>query len=531
MLKSYDEFLHLVQTSKIFSDSKTFVDCELRVPVHTLLEQYNQAMNQSNFELKAFVEQYFELPAAGVRFESDVAAGVEAHIERLWSVLTQAPENTSEGVDKAQEAACGDSELAAEDWSDSLIKLPHPYVVPGGRFREIYYWDSYFTMLGLRAAGRWDLISHMLENFAYLIDTVGYIPNGNRRYYLGRSQPPYFALMVDLLAEERGDACYLQFLPQLKREYAFWQNGAEALSKANPVSNRCVRMSDGSCLNRYWDAYGTPRPESYIEDLELVSDAASINVGEVNPDSSLEVPAAQYRHIRAGAESGWDFSSRWFRDQQSMAQIHTTDIIPVDLNVLLVHLARTLAKACSVAGEPDEALAYVQAADNRAQAIQKHCWDADVGFYRDIDFTQQAFTPVLSLAAVFPLYFQIATGHQARRVAGVLEQQFLQAGGLTTTLNDTGQQWDAPNGWAPLHWMAVQGLRHFGYYSLAEDIKQRWVKLNCDVFERTGKLLEKYNVYDTSLEGGGGEYPVQDGFGWTNGVLLQFLREHDNKAS
>lgn len=498
MLNSYDDLFHLIQTSEIFPDSKLFVDCVPRASQTEIVKAYNLAAQHVDFDLKKFVLLHYTLPASpSENFETDVAAGIESHIARLWPLLTQAVQ----------------PETQTPNALDSLISLPHPYVVPGGRFREIYYWDSYFTMLGLKVSGEWALITQMVENFAHLITTLGYIPNGNRQYYLGRSQPPFFALMVDLLAEHEGDACYRRFLPQLSQEYAFWQTGAELNANPFDAIARVVRMPDGNCLNRYWDEHASPRPESYVEDLALVR------------QSNVSDQSAQYRHIRAGAESGWDFSSRWFRDQKSMAQIHTTDILPVDLNVLLVHLARTLAKACSLAGDFDQAEAYGRAADKRLQCIQKFCWDDENGFYRDYDFSAQSFTPVLSLAAVYPLFFQVATGHQARRVAEMLQRDFLQPGGLTCTLNVTGQQWDAPNGWAPLHWMAVQGLRHYGYYALAEEVKQRWIKLNKDVFERTGKLLEKYNVCDTSLEGGGGEYPVQDGFGWTNGVLLQFLKE------
>ena len=126
----------------------------------------------------------------------------------------------------------------------------------------------------------------------------------------------------------------------------------------------------------------------------------------------------------------------------------------------------------------------------------------------------------MTLAGVFPLFFKIATNDQAEKVARAIKDNFLMPGGVVTTLETTGQQWDAPNGWAPLQWITIIGLKNYEHHDLAADIANRWVKLNSDVFKRTGKLMEKYNVVDTQLEAGGGEYPGQDGFGWTNGVLL-----------
>ena len=144
----------------------------------------------------------------------------------------------------------------------------------------------------------------------------------------------------------------------------------------------------------------------------------------------------------------------------------------------------------------------------------------------DYDLKKNQHTAVPNLAAVYPLFFKIADAKQAAAVAKRIEKDFLKAGGLISTLNHTGQQWDAPNGWSPLQWMTIQGLRNYGQDKLANTIAERWVALANKVYKKTGKILEKYNVEDLSLEAGGGEYPVQDGFGWTNGVLLRLLKEN-----
>ena len=478
-----------VQMQSVFADSKTFPDCLPKQDLAAINRLYQVEKDQPGFDLRAFVLAHFELPKNPTNdYESNTAQSVEQHVAALWDVLTRQP----------------DQEVS------SLLPLPHPYIVPGGRFREVYYWDSYFTMLGLRISGRTDLIQHMVDNFAQLIDQVGYIPNGNRAYYVGRSQPPYFALMVHLLAEVKGPEILKTYRPQLEREYQFWMEGADQLSTECTSQRRVVRLNNSAVLNRYWDDHVTPRPEAYKEDLEVAQAAG-------------RPPSETYRHLRAAAESGWDFSSRWFRDSTSFASIHTTDILPVDLNCLLWKLEKTLAEAAEISGDQTIAKKYHGLAERRVTAIQQFCW-AD-GFYFDYDFQAGAPTPHETLAAATPLFFGLATSAQAEQVAARLAEKFLQTGGLTSTLVRTGQQWDAPNGWAPLQWIAYRGLRHYGLHELASQVRERWVQTNQRVYQETGKMMEKYDVFGGGGAGGGGEYPNQDGFGWTNGVLLAMLEE------
>ena len=399
-----------------------------------------------------------------------------------------------------------------DDTNGSLIPLPFSYIVPGGRFGEIYYWDSYFTMLGLKASGKYEMLENMVNNFSYLIDKIGYIPNGNRTYYIGRSQPPFYSLMVKLLASIKGENILPAYLPQLEKEYQFWMKGAGELNETKAAAHHAVRMPDQTILNRYWDENDTPRPESYREDVELSY-------------QSEQDTKKMYRHLRAGAESGWDFSSRWFKDEKSFGTIHTTEIIPVDLNCLLLHLEQTIAEAYELAGDNEASKKYILLIEKRKTAINKYCWNEQLGFYFDYDFTAGKQKQPFSLAAAFPLFFKIADDKQAKLVAGTIKEKFIKPGGAVTTLTITGQQWDAPNGWAPLQWVTVIGLENYQYAGLAANIASKWIQLNTDVFHRTGKLMEKYNVVDTNLEAGGGEYPGQDGFGWTNGVLLALIRK------
>jgi alpha,alpha-trehalase len=493
--EQFGALFEAVQLKSVFPDSKTFADCTPKFPVETILENYEKASKGSDFNLKAFVMQHFTLPikpASG--YTSKAGQSAQEHINDLWPVLTRP----------------ASPPLKTTTPEGSLISLPKPYVVPGGRFGEIYYWDSYFTMQGLKVAGKTALIRNMIDNFAYLIRTFGFIPNGNRTYFLGRSQPPFFALMVNLLSEVQGRRVVLNYLPELQREYNFWMDGKDELTTQQPAYRRVVRLDDDVYLNRYYDDKPTPRPESYREDVQLARKAKD--------------QQALYRHIRAGAESGWDFSSRWFRNGRSLQTIHTTDFIPVDLNALLVTLEQTLADGYRLKGNEAQAKKYQKLAQQRRDAIQKYCWNPKSQFFFDYDFVAKKPSSVYSLAAVYPLFVRIATPAQAISVARTLEKSFLMPGGLTTTLVRTGEQWDAPNGWAPLQFLAIQGLRNYGQMPLATKIKTNWVNENLRVYKAGGKMVEKYDVTNTAAAKGG-EYPNQDGFGWTNGVLLKLLTE------
>jgi alpha,alpha-trehalase len=481
------ELFREVQLRAIFPDSKTFVDCTPKRDIGLILEDYANHKGDRGFDLEAFVKRNFDLPVRPrSAFKADTALSMEQHITNLWPELTR----------KADQ----------HNSLSSLIPLPDQYVVPGGRFSEVYYWDSYFTMLGLQTQGRYDLIEPMIANFAFLIDSIGFIPNANRNYYMSRSQPPFFSLMVNLLSA-KDSAAVKKYLPQLQKEYAFWMEGEGQLQKSGDAYSHVVKMADGSILNRYFDNRPEPRPEAFKEDSELAR-------------RSKRDPIDLYRDLRAAAESGWDFSSRWFADGKDLATIQTTKVIPVDLNCLLYHHELMLARALDLSGKNDEAARMKGRADARKKAILTYCWNAEAGFFFDYQFVDGKPTNVKTLAGVYPLFFDLVTPDQAVQVQNVLKSDFLKLGGLVTTSSATGQQWDSPNGWAPLQWMAYRGLRNYGHEELAGEVRRRWLRQNERVYESTGKMMEKYNVMDTSLVAGGGEYANQDGFGWTNGIAL-----------
>lgn len=479
-----------VQTAKLFPDQKTFADAVPNSDPLMILADYRMQRNQSGFDLKHFVQVNFILPKEGEKYVPPKGQTLREHIDGLWPVLTRTTDS-------------------AGKW-DSLLPLPKPYVVPGGRFREVYYWDSYFTMLGLAESGHWDKVQDMTDNFASEIDTWGHIPNGNRSYYLSRSQPPFFAFMVELLASHSGDEVYSKYLPQLKQEYAYWMEGSDALT-AGQANKRVVKLKDGAILNRYWDDRDTPRTESYLDDVTTAKN---------NPNR----PATEiYRDLRAGAASGWDFSSRWMDNPEQLGSIRTTTIAPVDLNALMYQLEKTLAHASQVAKDDVAAAKYQKLADDRQKAIEANMWNAREGWYADYDLKRNAVRSQLTAAALFPLYVHVASKDRADKMATATRAQLLKAGGLATTNVKSGQQWDAPNGWAPLQWVATEGLQNYGHKDLAMEVTWRFLTNVQHTYNREQKLVEKYDVSTTGTGGGGGEYPLQDGFGWTNGVTLKML--------
>ena len=274
-------------------------------------------------------------------------------------------------------------------------------------------------------------------------------------------------------------------------------------------------MPDGSVLNRYFDNIPDPRAEMYQDDVELIAEK-----GDEGKKTLLD--------IRAACESGWDFSSRWCRDPAALESIRTTDLVQVDLNSLLYFLEMQLAKAYELSGNSEKHTLYQDKAKARKEAIDRYFWNEKLGTYTDYQWLSGESIESIHAAALFPLYFNLASQAQAERVASLAEKELIKDGGILTTNFESGQQWDAPNGWAPLQWIAIKGLRNYGQNDLAGTIRERWISLNTKVFKNTGKLMEKYNVVDTNLLSGGGEYPVQDGFGWTNGVLLKLLSEEES---
>jgi alpha,alpha-trehalase len=323
------------------------------------------------------------------------------------------------------------------------------------------------------------------------------------------------------LCEQRGGQPAHDYLPQLWREHAFWMDGAAHVRPGAP-HRRVVALADGTVLNRYWDDRCTPREESWAEDVATAAQGS-------RPAPEL------YRHLRAACESGWDFSTRWLAEDATgapvggLASIVTTDLLPVDLNCFLHELEDCIARLARHGGHASLAREFEHRAQRRAQAIARVFWNAQQGFFVDYDWRLQRQRHALTAATLVPLFCGVASPTQAEAVARIVGARLLAPGGMATTEFTSGEQWDRPNGWAPLQWMAVEGLGRYGLAALAQDIRARWLATVQSLYDREHKLVEKYALRSDPAApargGGGGEYPLQDGFGWTNGVARRWLHD------
>lgn len=426
-------------------------------------------------------------------FKTDPNDSPEQHLQKLWAVLTRPAEASQ---------------------TTGLLPLPKPFIVSIGQAREVFYWESYFTMLGLQAAGRRDLVENMVENFAHLIDKYGHVPTANRPEFVGRSQPPMFSLMVKMLAEMPGSALpsdnpKVKYLPQLEREYAFWMDGSEKLHEDFVAEKRVVRVQQGFLMNRYFDLETSPRPEAKAADEATAA---------ANPSR----PAAEiFQNLRAASQSGWTMSSRWGIENNSLGGVNAFDILPVDLNCLMWHLELLISEGAALSGQAAKAQFFGLRAYDRRRNIREMFFEKSAGWFQDFNWRDKNLTGQMSLAGMFPLWFEMAEKPQVTAVASNLEKHFLRAGGLVSTLRRTGQDWDLPYGHAPLHWVSIEGLRKNGQLALAETVRRRWLATCLGVFKHSGQFLEKYNV--EGMDSGGGFYAGQDGFGWTNGVFFRLL--------
>ncbi|MCP9235507.1 alpha,alpha-trehalase TreF [Lewinella sp. JB7] len=487
----FGELFRRVQMEELYDESKTFVDMIPRRTAAAIMRDFAREQVRDSFDLKAFVDRNFDPPdSTSNDFVSNDERGIVGHINALWPVL-----NRESG---RNEGSAG-----------SLIVLPENYFVPGGRFREVYYWDSYFTMLGFATAGEYALVRDMVENFAYLIDEVGFIPNGNRTYYLTRSQPPFFSYMVDVLSGIEGKEVYSEFLDQLIAEHRFWMDGEREVGAANPALKHVVWLADSTVLNRYYDAADRPRAESYREDLAIIRESGR--------DSQTVA-----RELRSCVESGWNYSGRWFADGRSISTINTTEIVPPDLNALLYHLEATIAEHTESIPDKED---WTRRAARRKQAIDRYLWNGATQWYEDYNWTTGRHTGYLTLAGIYPHFVGLAGADRTAAVARRLRSEFLAPGGLRTSLRNTGFRYDAPNGWPPLQWMAYDAMKRYGETRLASSIRERWMKNNERVYDHLHKMVQMYNVEDITREAVGGDYPRQDGFGWTNGVYLRMATD------
>eukprot|EP00011_Vannellida_sp_DIVA3-517-6-12_P009050 CAMPEP_0114612570 /NCGR_PEP_ID=MMETSP0168-20121206/4689_1 /TAXON_ID=95228 ORGANISM="Vannella sp., Strain DIVA3 517/6/12" /NCGR_SAMPLE_ID=MMETSP0168 /ASSEMBLY_ACC=CAM_ASM_000044 /LENGTH=684 /DNA_ID=CAMNT_0001823557 /DNA_START=57 /DNA_END=2109 /DNA_ORIENTATION=+ len=571
-----NDLLSVVQLSGLFNDSKTFVDMPLNGTVEEVLEAFSALGASPGLgEVAAFVQRWF-LPAGSDLYpwkptdwqeEPPIVASISNPELSAWA-------SALNGIwlELGRELS---PDVAAAPAAHSLIPVAHPFIVPGGRFREYYYWDAYWIIHGLLATDMADTAAGMVSNMLQLVDTYGFVPNGGRVYYLNRSQPPLLTQMClvyyEYLVEKGDDGSAAEFLsaalPILDEEYEFWMTTHVAEVEVG---------GESFTLNRYNAHCSYPRPEGYVEDVETAEEA-----GVAEP----LLPNQLYVDLSSGAETGWDYSSRWFADHEDISTIRTSELLPVDLNAILFRNELTLSRLYSALGETDaregypcdvterrregdsrrelhwerdncrrvgresaaaKSAEYLQYAEERKAAFEAVLWNDEVGLWYDFNTTAGAqVDPTYFYPSVFaPLWAELYWNNETAAAASLspeyVTERFLSAvdqfgaldfpGGLPASLVMTGQQWDFPNGWAPIQAWAIFGLQVLDNEEAAQQARtlaMGWMQNNYNGWVALEAMFEKYNVTSTSgLPGGGGEYTTVTGFGWTNGLALQLLARY-----
>jgi alpha,alpha-trehalase len=428
---------------------------------------------------------------------------------------------------------------------EGLLYLPNRYIVPGGRFNEMYGWDSYFILLGLEHDGRSELARGMVENFFFEIENYGAILNANRTYFFTRSQPPFLSSMIREVYEHpspgmQPDKKWLaRAYSYAQRDHALWtsaehQAGATGLARYHDLGEGPVpEMADDSSyypdVIRWLLAHPGDHPEYLVAGAANPTPAQARVLAQTSCDLTASHVCAQavvdghrlsanfYRNDRAMRESGFDSSFRFGPFSGS-----TTDFAPVCLNSLLYKYEQDLAHFATLLGLKQEAAAWIRQANSRRAAMDKYLWDAGTGLYEDYNFTTARHSSYHFLTTFYPLWAGAASPAQAAAVRSHLNL-FEQSGGLQTSDFPSGVQWDAPFGWAPITWLAVSGLDQNGFHQDATRIAREFTTTILDNFLRDGTLREKYNVASGSanVKVAAGYKSNVVGFGWTNAVYLK----------
>lgn len=437
----------------------------------------------------------------------------------------------------------------------SLIPLPHPFFIPGGRFRECYYWDTLWIVKGLIACDMLQSAMGVVRNLLYLVDHVGFVPNGNRVYYLNRSQPPTLTQCVQevfaaIHSIPERVSWLEEALPLVDKEYQ-WFKETRALRHAHPGE-----PYSGLALSLYYVDTNHPRPESFKEDFASATEVAES--GTLDDRNAVRL----FKNLASAAESGWDFSSRWFSGPNGgLSGTQICNIVPCCLNGILLKSERTLSQfhsflaehrneADSAAGtasyHSEKCRQYDIYANDRESSMTKLLWCQEKGFWFDYDLKRERRSSVVSAAGLTPVWagcgLNAWTTEDAKRFVDFVmgSSGLLRPGGLACTTEASGEQWDFPNSWPPLVDIAVDALRNVeslfpgsGAWAAAEEIAIRFLTtVHAGWLRSEGVMHEKYDCRATNGErGGGGEYLPQTGFGWTNGTVLNLLRKYGSAYS
>eukprot|EP01029_Cantina_marsupialis_P020407 TRINITY_DN4779_c1_g1_i1.p1 TRINITY_DN4779_c1_g1~~TRINITY_DN4779_c1_g1_i1.p1 ORF type:complete len:590 (-),score=157.13 TRINITY_DN4779_c1_g1_i1:388-2157(-) len=517
------DLLNQIQMAQLEPDSKTFVDKPLLVDPDVAQTRFKALPDHEKATLEKFVNENFgkegsdletvemtdwiESPKLLARIGNDKFRAWATGLNDIWKELARKP------VD------C----LKDNPDRHSLLWTPHLFVVPGGRFRESYYWDTYWIIQGLLLTENYDTVKGMIRNFIHFIHLYGFVPNGGRQYYLKRTQPPLLSNMVMAYYEKTKDLHFVrEALPTLEKEYKHWmKKGEHTVYFDGPNGTQYV-------LNRYFTSAARPRPESYYEDVELTKSLTG-----TTRDKLLQ-------NLGSAAESGWDFSTRWMIDGSTkLSDLKTLDIVPVDLNVFMLQFEMNMEKLHGLSmnvRDNNRKRYFKHIAAKRREAINSILWDKDHNMWFDYDTeTTKLRTDVITPACFMPLLVGlVGTGSSEEKILTAFENSgLLKVAGVTTSLNESGQQWDMPNAWPPLQQLLEEAFRVHGGdkgKELARSLAHRWLQTNLKAWSATTEhwMYEKYDSTQMGKGGGGGEYKPQKGFGWSNGVALMFLNQYAN---
>lgn len=530
-------FLERVQEAALASfgasqfDPKLYVDLSLKVELSKTQDAFDKLPRSANGsvsskELTKFIEEYFNGAGEDMVYVEpvDFVPEPEGFLPkvrnpevRAWALEVHALwKNLSRKVSQS---------VVDKPEFHTMLPLPKPAIIPGSRFREVYYWDSYWVIRGLLASKMHETAKAIVTNLIHLLEEYGHVLNGARVYYTNRSQPPLLSSMIYEIYSRTGDIELVKrSLPALLKEYQFWNSGVHRVSIRDAHSS-------SHTLNRYYAKWNKPRPESSTIDKNSASNI-----------SSTSAKQHFYREVASTAESGWDFSTRWMRNPLDFTTLATTSVLPTDLNTFILKMELDISFFAKVIGDHTTAKSFLEASQARRKAITSVFWNAKMGQWLDYWLNNKTCEEPQTWEACkqnqnayasnfVPLW--IETFHSDPSIVENVLRGFQRSGllgayGIATSLRNSGEQWDFPNGWPPMQHMIVEGLARSGSKeakSLAEDIAARWLTTNYVSYKKRGTMMEKFDVSKCGQYGGGGEYVAQTGFGWSNGVVLAFLEE------
>jgi alpha,alpha-trehalase len=434
-----------------------------------------------------------------------------------------------------------------------LLYLENRYVVPGGRFNEMYGWDSYFIIVGLLRDGRLDLAKGMVDNFLFEVEHYGAVLNANRTYYLTRSQPPFLTSMI-LAVYDVQKAAGHEDLSWLRKAY-------KLAVKEHSLWTTAPHLAGNTGLSRYYDFGEGPAPESLKDETGHYRDVVAFFLahpeldhhllvrkapGETSPltfGSSYSLQVCDTTQTKAKSEctvaTEVSLSSDFYKGDRSMREsgfdisfrfgpygAETHHYAPVCLNSLLYKAEKDLERMSTVLGSKEEVEEWKKRAEERKVSINKYLWDGQRGMFFDYQFQAQARSTYEYVTTFYPLWAGLATPDQARALVQHLPT-FEQPGGLAMSPKETGAQWDFPYAWAPNQLLTDEGLRQYGFNKEADRISYKFLSTVAENFRRDGTIREKYNAVTRSSETEitSGYHVNVVGFGWTNGAFLELLRE------